>query len=349
MMHINCKNDELYFENQKKFQNIEKTEKTRKKRKNAVKRVNLLSRNEMRISEIITKIPRFFLNFGPILQYRDFKLAEIDDERFEKCKVMNNNYFLFQYENREKMRDFWVFFDKPATKKQKIHKIIQSFKNLLQIMNKMNERKLVHMNLVPSNILFKEDETPYLIKFDQTLLFQKEEDERKSNEEMETQLFSEYNPRKIHWPIEVHLLCFMNARNLVSLSAANIETVVNDWITSVSLSPLGKYITEEFKAASIFSQRGLINKPKYWIKQQLLSFAETWNNYSLSMIFLYLLSSLDPEIKNHKFVTGFISILLQNISGLQTKRENESKTLEKFDDFIYSITQEEWQQLFNND
>lgn len=340
-MHINCKNDELYFENQKKYQNIEKT---RKKRKNAVKRANILSRNEIQISEIITKIPRFFLNFGPILQYRDFKLAEIDDEKFEKCKVMGNEYFLFQYENREKMRDFWSFFDKPATKKQKILRIIQSFKNLLQIMNKMSERNLAHMNLVPSNILFKEDETPYLINFDQTLLFQKEEDERKSNEEMETHLFSEYNPKKIHLPIELHLICYMNAKNLVSLSAANIETVVNDWFTSVSLSPFGKYITEEFKAGAIFSQRGLINKPKYWIKQQLLSFAETWNNYSLSIVFLFLLSSLDDAIKNHKFVSGFISILLQNISGITSKRENETKTLEKFDDFIYSISQEEWQQ-----
>jgi hypothetical protein len=341
MMHVNCKNNELYFENQKKYQNIEKT---RKKRKNAVKRANILSRNEIQISEIITKIPRFFLNFGPILQYRDFKLAEIDDEKFEKCKVMGNEYFLFQYENREKMRDFWSFFDKPATKKQKILRIIQSFKNLLQIINKMSERKLVHMNLVPSNILFKEDEIPYLINFDQTLLFQKEEDERKSNEEMETHLFSEYNPKKIHLPIELHLICYMNAKNLVSLSAANIETVVNDWFTSVSLSPFGKYITEEFKAGAIFSQRGLINKPKYWIKQQLLSFAETWNNYSLSIVFLFLLSSLDDAIKNHKFVSGFISILLQNISGITSKRENETKTLEKFDDFIYSISQEEWQQ-----
>lgn len=340
-MHVNCKNNELYFENQKKYQNIEKT---RKKRKNAVKRANILSRNEIQISEIITKIPRFFLNFGPILQYRDFKLAEIDDEKFEKCKVMGNEYFLFQYENREKMRDFWSFFDKPATKKQKILRIIQSFKNLLQIINKMSERKLVHMNLVPSNILFKEDEIPYLINFDQTLLFQKEEDERKSNEEMETHLFSEYNPKKIHLPIELHLICYMNAKNLVSLSAANIETVVNDWFTSVSLSPFGKYITEEFKAGAIFSQRGLINKPKYWIKQQLLSFAETWNNYSLSIVFLFLLSSLDDAIKNHKFVSGFISILLQNISGITSKRENETKTLEKFDDFIYSISQEEWQQ-----
>jgi hypothetical protein len=184
MMHVNCKNDELYFENQKQFQNIEKN---RKNKKNAVRRANLLSINEIQISEIIRTIPRFFMNFGPVLQYRDFKLAEIDNERFEKCRVMNatsSEYFLFQYENREKMRDFWSFFDKSAKKKQKIHKIIQSFKNLLQIMEKMSERKLAHMNLVPRSILFKEDETPYLINFDQTLLFENDPNERKSNEEM---------------------------------------------------------------------------------------------------------------------------------------------------------------------
>jgi len=340
---INCKNDELFVENQK----IRKT--LKKNKKSAVKRSNLLSRNEIIISEVIRKIPYFFLNYGPILQYRDFVLAEIDDEKFEKCKIMeeSNSYFLFQYENREKMRDFWSFYNKSAIKKQKILRIIQSFKNLLQITNKMSERKLVHMNLVPSNILFKEDETPYLINFDQTLLLEKDPDERKSNEEMENLLFSEYNPRKIHLPIEVHLLCYMNSRNLVSLSAANIETVVNDWAASVSLSPLGKYITEELKAAAIFSRRGLINKPKYWIKQQVLSSACTWNNYSLSMIFLVLLSSLDDEIKSHTFANGFISSILNNISGVVVKRETTEKTMKVFDDLIYSISHEEWNKLLS--
>lgn len=343
---ITCENDELYFENQKQSKKLGKTGKNRK---NTVKRSNLLSRNEIQISKVIHNIPRFFLNFGPIINYRDFKLAEIDDERFERCQVLENEYFLFQYESREKMVDFWSFFDKSSTKKRKILRIIQSFKNLLQIMNKMSERKLIHMNLVPSNILFKEDETPYLMNFDQTLLFQKEEEERKSNEEIENLFFSEYNPRKIHLPIEVHLLCYMNSKSLVSLSAANIETVVNDWIVGVggvSLSPLGKHITEELKdPAAVFSRRGLINKPKYWIKQQVLSSASTWNNYSLSMIFLVLLSSLDDELKSCTFANGFISILLNNISGVVAKRETTEKIMEVFDDLIYSISHEEWNKI----
>lgn len=351
---INCVNDGLFIENQNSKKNQREKSKSKKNPKNVVKRANFLSKNEIRISERIMEIPCFFVNFGPILKYRDFKLAEIDDERFEKCKILKDSvssYFLFQYENREKMCDFLSFFEKAATKREKTMKIIQSFKNLLQAIKKLDERNLVNMNLVPSSILFKEDETPYLVNFDHCLVYPKEEDERKSNQEnqeLENLLFSDYNPRKIHLPIEVHLLCYMNHKNLVSLSAANIETVINEWFCGVSLSPFGKYISEEFKGATtaLFSQRGLINKPKYWIKEELLSFAETWNNYSLSIIFLYLLSSsLGYESENHNFVKGFIQLLLQNISGIGSKRESVKKTLEVFDELIYSITQEEWRQL----
>ena len=210
----------------------------------------------------------------------------------------------------------------------------------------MNEINLVNTNLIPNNILFKGNETPYLINFDQCITLSKEQGERKNIEELETAIFFEYNPRKIHLPIEVHLLCFMNAKNLESLSAGNIESVVNEWFVAASLSPFGKYITDEFKATAIFSQRGLINKPKNWIKQEILSFSCTWNNYSLSIAFLCLLSSLDEESRNHKFLNGFIHILLQNISGDSAKREVPDKTLESFDDLVYSISQNEWSAFF---
>ena len=167
-MHIvTCKNNKLYFENENQNQKSSKDLETKTKI-NSVKRSNILSKNEIQISETIKQIPHFFLNFGPILNHREFKLAEIDDEKFERCRMLNNEYFLFQYENREKMQDFGSFFLKSATtKKQKIAKIIQAFKNLLQIINRMNEINLVNTNLVPNNILFKHDETPYLINFDQ--------------------------------------------------------------------------------------------------------------------------------------------------------------------------------------
>ena len=65
------------------------------------------------------------------------------------------------------------------------------------------------------------------------------------------------------------------------------------------------------------------------------------------MIFLVLLSSLDDELKSSTFANGFISILLNNISGVVSKRETTEKIMEVFDDFIYSISNEEWNKLFS--
>jgi len=340
---INIENVGLFIENQREPIKKEKT------LKSIVKRSNVLSKNEIKISRILRRIPRFFLYFEPIISYRDFRLAEIDDERFEKCDILNESteYFLFQYENREKTRGFWDFFSKSASKKQQILKILDSFKNLLNIIEILDERKIVHMNLVPNNIFFEDTVFPYLTNFEQGFVLEKDELERKSNEEVNKSNFSEYNPYKIHLPLEVHLLCYMNEKKCDSLSAANIETVVNDWVGGVSLSPFGKYISEEFKAAATFSRRSLINKPKNMIELDILSSAYTWNNYSINIIYLYLLSSLDKQIYSHKFIDSFVHILLLNISGNSSKRETAKKTRQLFDDLIHSISQEEWNKLFS--
>jgi len=340
---INIEDVGLFIENQRE------TRENEKKPKNIVKRSNVLSKNEIKISRILRRIPRFFLYFDPIISYRDFRLAEIDDEKFEKCKMLNDSedYFLFQYENREKTRDFWEFFSKNASKKQRILEIIDSFKNLLNIVEILDERKIVHMNIVPSSILFEDTVCPYLTNFEQSFILGKDEFERKSNEEVHKIIFSKYNPYKIHLPLEAHLLCYMNEKKCDSLSAANIETVINDWFCGVSLSPLGKYISEELKAATAFSRRSLINKPKNMIQSEILSSAYTWNSYSLNIIYLYLLSSLDEQLYSHKFTDSFIRILLLNISGDCSKRESAKKTRQLFDDLIHSISQEEWNKLFS--
>lgn len=340
---INIENVGLFIENQREAIKKDKT------LKSIVKRSNVLSKNEIRISRILRRIPRFFLYFEPVIKYRDFRLAEIDDERFEKCDILNESteYFLFQYENREKRRDFWEFFSKNASKKQRILEIIDSFKNLLNIVEILDERKMVHMNIVPSNVLFEDNVSSFLINFEQSFIYGKDELERKSNEEVYKIIFSKYNPYKIHLPLEAHLLCYMNERKCDSLSADNIETVVNDWFCGVSLSPFGKYIPEELKAEATFSQRSLINKSKNVIQSEILSSSHTWNNYSLNIIYLYLLSSLDEQIYSHKFIDSFVHILLLNISGDYSKRESAKKTRQLFDDLIHSISQEEWNKLFS--
>jgi hypothetical protein len=338
-------NNDLFFENKKNT--IKKT----KQLKNVVKKSDALSNNEIKIKNELTKIPYFFLYFDTLLSNKIVKIAEIDDEKFEKCEIRNNtiDYYLFQYENREKLEKFANFIkelvdfkddNKSPNKKKYVLKMIHSFKNLLKMTNMLNDSNIIHLNIVPQTILIKEDESLFLTNFAQGFILNKEDLER--NDVLENLHFSSYDPRRIHLPLEVHLFCFMKENKYESISSFNIETVINEWFRAISLSPLKKYITEDYKESALFSLRFLINKSKNVIKHSILCFAPTWNNYSTSIIFLYILSSLDERLYCYKFIDGFSKILLKNISANPMKRENELTTDKLFDEMLYSITQKEW-------
>ena len=97
-MNIGVNND-LFLENKKTQQ------KKTKQLKNVVKKTNALTNNEIKVKKELTKIPYFFLYFDTFLTNNNVKVAEIDDDKFEKCEIRanTNDYYLFQYENREKM------------------------------------------------------------------------------------------------------------------------------------------------------------------------------------------------------------------------------------------------------
>ena len=142
----------------------------------------------------------------------------------------------------------------------------------------------------------------------------------------------------------MHLLCYMNERNYTSLSIANIEKVNNDLMREISLSAIGIYIPEQLKDDIIFSHKSIINKSKEQITIHLLSFAYTWNSYSLGIIYLFILSYLDSKIYPHRFTQGFSQILLeQTFIG----RESNENTINKLEKFICSITEKEWNSIFS--
>jgi len=318
-----------------------------KKMRHIVKESSLLTKNEIQISDILKEIPRYFIHFDTIIKYRDFKIAEIDDECFEKCESIDNSkhYLLFQYDSRENIDSFSDFLsekkDKLWNKKKYVSKIIHSFKDLINIVKILDEKKIVHLNIVPQSILFRKNNLPVLTNFHLCFLLDDADFERKSI------YFSIYDPRRFHLPLEFHLLSYIIERGYDSLSFTNIETVVDHWYNGLSLSGFGKYITGKFKDAALFSQRRLINKPRTMIINDLLSTSHTWNNYSLSIIFLHFVSSLDDNVYPHTFTSDFSRLLLNNISGNHLKRETAVNTSDEFDTMVMSINEEEWTALFS--
>jgi hypothetical protein len=74
-----------------------------------------------------------------------------------------------------------------------------------------------------------------------------------------------------------------------------------------------------------------IKKPLKEIIEDIFESIETWDNYSLSIIYLHLIGNLTIVFSlKHKFITNFIMLLLKNITPNPLQRESLENTLEQF-------------------
>jgi len=236
-----------------------------------------------------------------------------------------------------------------SNSKKGIMRIIDSYKYLLHIIEILNTYQIVHLNIIPTNILFNSDNNPILSNFTNSFHFPTLNEERKSN------LFKSYipktqtqnpNPTNIFYtqPLEVYVISFLeNQENNSSLSLSNIELLCSNFTTLSfsSLSIFSETYIKEYKEHAVFSLRCYINKPKEYVINDLLNNSSTWNNYSLSMLYLHLLNFHFVDTRecasklNNQFITSFSQLLMNNIHAKVAYRCSASQTLELFEEVLY--------------
>jgi hypothetical protein len=121
-------------------------------------------------------------------------------------------------------------------------------------------------------------------------------------------------------PVEFHLLHYQIA-NDCSLSQDNIETVVSKYLDTNSLNSLNSY--------SYFSK--YVNKTTDEIMSYMIKYADTWDNYALSSVFLSILRS---SKKDNQFITDFMKLLEINMSLDPSKRGSLNNALNQFNELV---------------
>lgn len=335
--------------------------------KNVIKPLSFFSINEIYVSKYITNIPNYFLYFIPVLksttitlpkqkQEQEQKLEENGDEQSESkfsdyTPERQRRSILVYTRHLDSHHNFYQMFNNigksNSNSKRGIMRIIDSYKYLLHIMQILNTYQIVHLNIIPNNILFNSDNNPILSNFTNSFHLPTLNEERKSN------LFKSYipknqqqnqNPSNIFYtqPLEVYVISFLeNQENNSSLSLSNIELLCSNF-TTLSFSALSIFsetYIKEYKELAVFSLRCYINKPKEYVINDLLNNSSTWNNYSLSMLYLHLLNFhfAGASIKDNQFITSFSQVLMNNIHAKVSYRCSASQTLELFEEVLYSI------------
>jgi hypothetical protein len=124
-------------------------------------------------------------------------------------------------------------------------------------------------------------------------------------------------------PVEFHLLHYQIA-NDCSLSQDNIETVVSKYLDTNSINT-----SLDSHSHSYFSK--YINKSTDEIMSYMIKYADTWDNYALSSVFLSILRS---SKKDNQFITEFMKLLEINMSLDPSKRGSLDNALNQFNELV---------------
>ena len=200
----------------------------------------------------------------------------------------------------------------------------------------LNIDLLVGCQIVHNNIGFKslvvDFETPILTNFRFGL------DLKTNSRSNIKQFFIQYAPDRLQWALEIHLLCYLQTNKLDSLSFSNIELVVKSVVTqNTFLKTFGQKIVTKYIDEGIDYFSKYVNKNTDWIVDDVLRYANTWDNYALSVAYLKIIIDLYSNISNKnskanksKFLIQFMQLLVTNIHSNPLKRLLVKDTTNKF-------------------
>jgi serine/threonine protein kinase len=325
------------------------------------------SENETLLGKTIQKIPHFEDYFAPIIESCEISLTSVDDNEITKCAfvekdktenqekyedensnktgaIPNANTQLsyetnkIRYVGKETLLDYFLNTFK-KNPKNTMKNIITTNIDLLDGLNKLETVKIIHLDLKENNIMIDDkSKRPIIIDFglsfdDEAVTIVNPSSPTKNDIEKLRKVFFTYGPDYAPWCIDICFLTYIC--NLVEdpiqekILINNIENIMQDFFIKNEtvkeiLSEVEKsnYKTELMKYFMMFE-----NKPWIELIKELLNYKYTWDNYSLCVIYLYVLKYLSDTSKkinsnneNLKVLDEYKKIITQQVISIPSKR-----------------------------
>jgi len=314
--------------------NCQGLETKNKKFVSKIQKNDFSAKNEIFIGETILKASKTREekdSFAPVISHCPINISEIKTEGLENCNIITRkesspNYIMVKvkYVNGGVLDTF-------ITSNQ-INPLIFSlfisiYTRLLKSIQFLIQHKIVHFDLKGQNIIYyKEKEIPVLIDFGLSIPIEKLE-----KNEQYYHYFYVYAPEYYIWPIEVHFLNFLE--NISSSPTTNdIKTLTNKYVdNNAALQLMSPNFLLQYKKLCIHFLNSFLSMSVPEIKKKILSYWKTWDNYSLSILylkFIYILFGSKGMIKNNSYIIILIQLLLKNIHPNPERRLNIDKNID---------------------
>ena len=315
-----------------------------------IQKENFFSDNEVYISSLIKEIPNFENFFNVVLSSCKVSLSKISKNEISKCKntlegvksavLFNlkyiNNKNLYSILTNKKLLIYHLTDDNTYSAKHNIYIIINTFKMILASLNKLINHKIIHFDLKPDNILYDTDRNiPIIIDFGISINKDKLEPATYKKH------FYVFFPEYYIWCLEIHYICYLLHVNN-SPNEDDINEICNDYVNNNPvLKMFSANFIQKYKDLCVKSLLQWIGKDHLKVIEKLLQFSDTWDLYSVSIIYLTIIYHWGVRgFNNNKFMIELSKLLLQNIHPFSNQRYSIDDTINAFDRLFYNNANE---------
>ncbi len=284
---------------------------------------NFTSENEYFIGKQILSIPYFKNHFVPVVKCSYVDLRKINSEFISHCDVVDSyskDYVLLHYSFFHKI-EFYDFISNIKCKGLLLHNFFDTYLNLIISINKLIQSKIVHFNLHENNIVYDNNTKMALL---QNFRFSLHIPNITSLNIQK--YFNTYNPCNYFHPLEIHVLCYLLNKTSNTLTKKDINIICEDFCSNFPFHH-DNLLTDCLKQLEIF-----IDLPRSKVIDNIMFCYKTWDNYSLSIMYIKLCKYIDND-----FINLFGEILHKNISINPELRYSLKDTYMKFNNIFQKI------------
>lgn len=340
---------------------------------------------EINIGNAITQIPKYEYRFAPIKEWCNVNLSTVQDNVIQKCDLgitrENKNNFLsstITYVGKNTLLSYLEkLLEKTIEKSPKIKsgstlkrgrinmrkfitKIIEIHIYLLESIQLLQSKNIVHFDLKENNILYDENnDIPIIIDYGLSLLWS---DIKTADQYKDSFGFHGYETYR-YWGIESVLFMYI-CDNIVKSKDDKFTALQNNIqiedIKTLKEKTLKTFIngdddkrhprmseseikTFETKAVHYINSFSKPNTKWITMWESLKNSQSTWDNYSIAQIFyiiFYKFELLDPEL-NLNFIKKYINILKTIILCEPCKRVPLAETIKSLKGITKHIEKED--------
>ena len=299
---------------------------------------NFFSINELTICNKIQVIPYYLNYFKILIDYNFVEVMQLGEKILEKIDIIRKNdekIILFKYEDNTNWITFNDFLTTLYTPKLLIFHVLETYSYLLNSLLILNDKNICFFNLSSENIVF--DNTcgnkPLLHNFKTSLQI------NKLNEEYITNIIKK-TTEFINKPLEVHVLFYLIENNLNTISYSFIEEITNIFMENCTILKLFSHgYKDNFKEECKQTLKRYIDKPKSHIICDILESHDTWDNYSLSYIYLHIIGNISRIFSlKGTFMSKLTLLISKNIHPDPKKRETIKESMNKYNQLYYEFT-----------